>query len=186
MCKYCEMGDVTLHETDNIGPDGKLLITEVHPALSTIFNDVVRHTKHPALAIQAIFTILAGMSYVDTIELFTGYTSVTYSNYVPILKPTSQTGYTIALVIVLTHCIFIIAVTWMFARSAKQSFIGNAWSAMAQVAQSQEGQDWLRDASMATDGMVTKRMTMAKQNDLLVGVASSGTQSDGVYLRSRV
>ena len=186
MCTYCETGDVTVHETDNIGPDGKLLITEVHPALSTIFNDVVRHTKHPALAIQAIFTIVAGMSYVDTIELFTEYAPATYSNYVPILKPTSQTGYAIVLVVVLTHCIFVIAVTWMFARSAKQSFIGNAWSAMAQVAQSQEGQDWLRDASMSTDGMMTKRITMAKQNDLLVGVASSGTQSDGVYLRSRV
>jgi hypothetical protein len=44
-------------------PDNTSLFEVANQELTAIFNDLVRETRHPALALQAVYTTLFGMVY---------------------------------------------------------------------------------------------------------------------------
>lgn len=140
------------------------------PAVSAIFNDVVRYTGHPALALQASFTVVSGVSYYNLQPLFLTEVPASITTYVTVVVPTQWVGLPVVIALALVHCFLTAVVLILYMRSPRRSIIGSAWSALAQVAQSPTIQEWLRSSSMVDDDTFAERLKVSGQHQSLVGV----------------
>lgn len=162
MCSYCTH-DMLLDRT---------MITTVHPALAEIFNRIIQSTTHPALALQALFTILYGSAYYDYARQFDMTAPAEYTVYISVLRPTQWTGLIAVIAVLSVHCILVAVVLVWFILGGHGTLIGGAWSVFAQTA-SEDMETWLKEAStsMSSDSDVRRRMKSAGVAKRFVGVA---------------
>ncbi|MCJ1380587.1 hypothetical protein MMC17_003695 [Xylographa soralifera] len=126
------------------------------PAQAAVFNDILKATRHPALAIQAQFTTLFGMAYYDHTFQFDVSTNATTTSFTDILVPMQWTGlYAVATVLVVHLCLVLAVGVWFRAR-VKESLLGNAWMAVAQL-QSEEARSWLEEGNMVSDRELVRK-----------------------------
>jgi hypothetical protein len=107
LCFDCYVGDSRSNTTR---------FKEVNSAISAIFNDVIRLTNRPALALQAVATVVAGMAYYDAVQLFTVPTTASYITYVPVAVPVQWTGLIIVIIIAFAHCILMVTILVIFCK----------------------------------------------------------------------
>jgi hypothetical protein len=125
MCTYCERPFSNFYDE----------IKDVSPALADMFNDIIVLSNRPALAIQALFTILAAMPLYDFLPSNDIKALANYTIFVEASVPTTWTGLTAVLVVIALHIVFVSMTILIFALEVKESLIGNAWAALAQVSQ---------------------------------------------------
>jgi hypothetical protein len=161
MCSYCKH-DMLLDPS---------MITTVHPALADIFNQIVQSTRHPALALQALHSILYGSAYYDYARQFDLSAPAEYTMYISVLRPTQWTGLIVVIVILSVHCILVAAVLVWFIFEGHGTLIGEAWCAISQTV-SEDVEIWLKEAStsMSSDSDVHRRMKSAGLAKRFVGV----------------
>jgi hypothetical protein len=128
-----------------------------HQAQAAVFNDIVRDTRHPALALQAHYTTLFSMAYYEHAFQFDHNTSATTSSVEEALAPTGRTGFTMVVTVLAVHLFMVALIVWLFATQGGNSMIGNAWSIFSQL-RTGDIEKWTSTANGMTDGEVKKEM----------------------------
>ena len=155
MCSQCHparsMGDI-----DIVGQGAF-----ADQAQAAVFNDILKESRHPALAIQAQFTTLFGMAYYDHTFQFDASANATTTSFTDVLVPMQWTGfYAVATVLVVHVCLVVGVGVWFSAR-VKESLLGNAWTVVAQL-QSEETRPWLEEGDMVSDRDLLRKMEEQK------------------------
>lgn len=139
-CPHCE-------------PFPNSLSTSVASVLhASLFENVLRDTDSPALALQAYFTSLLRLVYHTWVPSFDLKQNVTTISYVDRLAPVSVRGFWIVMAIIFLHVLVCIITTVAFFTQTHFSMLGNVWAALAQVVHSKLVQEVLQqDGTMKTD-----------------------------------
>lgn len=105
----------------------------LHPIMSSLIQDIVQRTRHPALALQAIFSIITHSAYYENSLTFNLAFQATVTKSMNTLLPGMWYGLMIVGGMLAFH---LILVTWMvilFAKRTKYSIIGEMWHSVGQV-----------------------------------------------------
>ncbi|KAF2818919.1 hypothetical protein CC86DRAFT_152529 [Ophiobolus disseminans] len=105
----------------------------VHPAHVALFQDILRTTQNPALAMQALLTVLFSVRYYETFYAFALSAPGTFTYSVLASAPVRWTGFTIVVVILGVHLMLQVVVIAIFLVCTEHSDIGDSWKAIAQV-----------------------------------------------------
>lgn len=153
----------------------------IHQAQCAVFGDIVQETGHPALALQAQFTTLFALAYFDHAVPFDYTAPATTVYFVQALMPTSRTGFVAVCCLLALHLSIVGLTALLFRSKAPDSFIGDAWVAVAQLMG--EGMEyWNGRVGPATGrGRRGKRRSI-RAAERWVGLARVG---DEVGIRSR-
>ena len=82
--------DRTPNAQDDI--NANINFTHLHPEYAAIFNDVMRDTNHPVVALQVCFTVLFQSAYYDLIDRFHVLHNIMTISFVQALKPASMSA----------------------------------------------------------------------------------------------
>jgi hypothetical protein len=98
----------------------------INDALYSIFAQMVKLTRDPALAVQAFFTILFASTYYDRIVMFDSAAPLFQVSLVQVTRPLGWTAYIVVVGVVILHLILILLTTIVFFSSGKLSRMGNS------------------------------------------------------------
>ncbi|KAH7066879.1 hypothetical protein BKA63DRAFT_129515 [Paraphoma chrysanthemicola] len=112
--------------------DGGTTIS-VHPFISSLFQDIVRSTRHPAIGLQAIYNTIAQSAYYEELPAFTASTQSHLVLSKTVEVPRQWTGFIIVVSILATHIALVAVMVWLFATGTSTSLIGEMWHSMGQV-----------------------------------------------------
>lgn len=131
----------------------------VHSSHAAAFEDIIRTTWHPTLAIQAWITTGFGMIYHESMLVENGTSDVELVFVVPSQIPQKHTALIFALVGLFIHLALVALTTIAFLSLTRYSLLGDVWYMIAQTA-SLEVLNILDfpGASVATDREVGKRL----------------------------
>lgn len=110
---------------------------------AAIFNDILRDTMNPALALQAHFTNLLTMSYYDHQVLYDLREDVAVVRDVTVIYPVGRKSFIIVFILSMLHLTVVGFVTVLFYLRTKHVLLGNSWSPIAQL-WSPESDVWLK------------------------------------------
>jgi hypothetical protein len=156
--------------------------SSVHRSHGIIVQHILEATKNPALALQALFTILTQMSYSDFLPQFDVSAPTKYATSSNILMPVQWTGFGVVMGLLLLHFALVLVTVIMFLISTELSLLGNAWQSVAQVA-SKDTAELIHHASTLTDGEVKRLLEMSGIPDgrLLVKRSFENGRSEAVF-----
>ncbi|KAG5776255.1 hypothetical protein H9Q73_010087 [Fusarium xylarioides] len=132
-------------------------LAPVSPLMWQIFNDTLNTTNSPALAIQALTTIVWRMAYYDHITSYSqALLPANVTTFDLAQVPDRQLGFTMLMVIITGNIIIFFVIAFFFLRHIKSSFVENAWHTIAQISQSEEVRPILAKATIETDQNVVR------------------------------
>ena len=105
----------------------------VNPAHVALFQGILRTTENPAVALQALITVLTSMSYYDLLHAFSISAPATTSFSREVLAPIRWHGLIGVVIVISVHFLLLVIFVVLFTRSTSYSTIGNSWQAIAQV-----------------------------------------------------
>ena len=163
MCADCEAAD---YIASNISPsdDVNRNYTYPHPVYAAIFNNVLRETRHPALALQSHFTALYEAAYYEVLDRYNVFAPATTISFVQALRPVSLVFLIVVSAVLLVNLLVAVYVCLCFIREGTLSLLGNTWSCVAQI-QVPEAVPWLRGARPKSDKEVEAMMREAGGTD---------------------
>jgi hypothetical protein len=101
--------------------------------LKAVFQDILRTTGRPALALQAFNTIYFQEKYYEHLTDFNGYAPATIQSFVSVLVPATNRGLIAVTMVLSLHLILVfIAVVW-FKSWTQYSMLGNSWQSVSQT-----------------------------------------------------
>lgn len=101
--------------------------------LADIFQHTLRATENPALALQAMLTVLSQMLYYEALpKIIPGRAASTAFSSV-VLVPARWSGFIGTAVILATHLAIVLIVTTAFLTYTSTSMLGNFWQGVSQV-----------------------------------------------------
>jgi len=144
-----------------------------NPLHIAVFNDIVRDTRHPALALQSLYTTLFGMTYYDRLEQFNISAQATTVQKVEVERPVTHIFYSIMFAVYILHLALVGLTTALFCIHCKYSLLSNFWACRAQI-WSPDTEIWLRQADTADDRTVRRWMKAAGKAKIRVRMTSLG------------
>jgi hypothetical protein len=153
MCGYCACGS-------------KGQVSRLNAA---VFNDIVRETGNPALAVQGLITTLHGMAYYDRLFQFDVNARANITSNISVIKPTGWAFFSVVIAVTSLHLVLVLFVVVLFVFTGGNCLLNNAWSTVAQL-QSPETKEWLEVAIDMKDRNVKKAMVIAGEDSVLVGI----------------
>ncbi len=131
----------------------------MHYTHSLLFEDILKTTWHPALAIQALYTNLVAMKYYESLFFENSTTDVELISMLTSQFPQQHISLIIVLVGLFTHLLLLVLTTVAFLSLTRYSLLGDIWYTMVQMSNLKvlELLDFPR-ASVATDKMVEKQL----------------------------
>lgn len=126
-----------------------------------LFNETLRETGSPARALQAIYFTCARVSYYHLMIAFTPNTETPGAATAEIVTsertqvPRNRRGYWAVVGVLAVFLATSAAVAALF-RSTRYSIVNNSWHTVAQIAESEELVELLREAKLATDDEVER------------------------------
>jgi len=132
---------------------GSIEGTEINFAHINVFQQTFQETLNPALAVQALFTVLTLMSYYEYRPGFDASAPAEFVISTSALIPGQWTGFAIVIAIIFLHLIAIVFTTVLFLQQTNTSKLGNAWQAVAQV-YSDDTKSVILQSTDMTDGEV--------------------------------
>ncbi|PHH89416.1 hypothetical protein CDD83_6111 [Cordyceps sp. RAO-2017] len=100
---------------------------------SSLFQDTLRDTGNPALALQAIIAAVCQTAYYEKLAIEDRRAPASTSFSSSTLIPLRWTGFIVATAIVATHLVIFLTVTVLFLRLTSSSLLNNCWQAVSQV-----------------------------------------------------
>ena len=169
MCQPCNWG-TSYGVAEQSGPSNP---TSIDTAYTALFNDIVRDTDHPALALQAHLTSLYGSAYYDLLTFNNVLSSANTTLMALVLIPENKRPLVAVIIILAIHLGLIAFVTLNFSRGGSLSLLGNAWNALAQL-QSKEIDYWVASADGCSDEEVEVLMKNKEQDRSIVRLEYGG------------
>jgi hypothetical protein len=130
--------------------DGQLQGSNI---LIQVFDDVIADTDSPALALQAILTIVLRAAYYDWLQLLNNNSSTKTTTFQQALIPLHNTGLCAVLSILGTLLVLCWIITFAFFGWTSKTLLNNSWQSVAQLSNSEEISFILRDANTETDSV---------------------------------
>lgn len=145
----------------------------VHPHTSTLFHDILKGTRHPALGLQTIFNTIAHSAYYEELPTF----NVDFPAEIILTQatqiPRRWVGFGVVVGIVGLHLTMMVLMVYLFATGTKESMLGETWCSMGQVIH-QVPERMLIDSAGRTDGEVRRKCKKSGLNRV-----GSGHNRDG-------
>lgn len=105
----------------------------LHVTHDAIFTQTLKKTSNPALALQALNTVLTQVMYYDALPRFEISGPAQYRTVSSVNVPARWTGFTVIMVLLATHFIVVIAAIAVFLLTTEHSQLGSTWQAVAQM-----------------------------------------------------
>ncbi|CAN9254965.1 unnamed protein product [Alternaria alternata] len=126
------------------------------PTLAAIFNNILE-TSSISWAMSSLITILSMLNYHSSQQpAFDRVDNITVSFFENVVFLGDYVGLTIVLWVLAAHFVVMATLIVMFVRDTRSTLLGNAWSALAQVLESQEVEEHIVGASEKTDSEISK------------------------------
>ncbi|KAI0842444.1 hypothetical protein F5Y06DRAFT_127712 [Hypoxylon sp. FL0890] len=134
-------------------------VSSINPFLdyAIVFQDTLNETNRPALAMQAMFTIMAMEMHYANLDLLDVPEDVSITMAVPVTVPVRWTGFAIVAGIVCANTISIIAITIVFLLRTRYSKQGHFWHTISQLI-SEKTVDVLKASSESRDDHIEKEL----------------------------
>lgn len=124
----------------------------VSPLMWQIFNDIINTTNSPALAIQALTTLVWRMAYNDHITSYSEAVQPAMVTTFDIVQaPAQKWGFVTLMAIITGNIIIFLVTAFIFLSHTESSFLENAWHTVAQISQSDDVSPVLEKATLASD-----------------------------------
>lgn len=108
-------------------------LRSIHRAQLYIVQHILKDTRNPALAFQALCTILMEMAYYDYLPQFDASAPVTSSFKQVFRIPKRWTGLAVVLGLLALHFALVVIAIVLFVTKTEHSLLGDAWQAVMQV-----------------------------------------------------
>ncbi|KAI0006664.1 hypothetical protein F4779DRAFT_595723 [Xylariaceae sp. FL0662B] len=110
-------------------------VPSINPYLDypTVFQDTLEETNHPALAIQAMFSIMAQFLHYANLEMLDVPEDVSITVAVSTTVPVRWTGFAIVTAIVCANIVCVITITCLFLVRTQFSKQGHFWHTISQL-----------------------------------------------------
>ncbi|KAH6619007.1 hypothetical protein C7974DRAFT_474730 [Boeremia exigua] len=147
------------------------------PALAAIFNNTLE-VSSVSWAMSNLLTILSMSNYYSQQAAFDRVDNVTVAVFENILYPQDSLGFVILLWVLVAHVVIMAALVVMFVRNTRSTLLGNAWSALAQILESQEVREHIVGASEKSDSEMLEELKDARKEGLRARVVRRGEGSE--------
>lgn len=131
----------------------------IHRTHAEIFQRVFQETGNPALAMQALWTILHQMAYYDWLPQYDITAPASIRMFEDMYLPVRWTGLSIILGLLGLHALIMIIAVVMFLWKTETSMLRNSWQAISQVVSPHTA-----DAIHHGSGMTNKEMKAAMED----------------------
>jgi hypothetical protein len=156
---------------------------KVHPVTSTLFYDIVKSTRHPALGLQAIFSTLVQSAYIEELPSYNVRVPAKVRLSVQSEYPYRWLGFMVVVLILTLHLSMVGLLVWLFARRTKESLIGELWHSVGQVMNDVPEGLWSQQIGKTEDEIRVACRTSGLDKRV-VGLAGS-TRAVPIELRER-
>lgn len=123
---------------------------------------------------SSLLTMLSMSNYYSQQPAFDWVDNITVSFFENVLFPRDYVGLTIVSWALVAHFVIMATLIVMFVRDTCSTLLGNAWSALAQILESQEVEEHIVGASKKTDSEISKELKKAQQGGLRARVVHRG------------
>ncbi|KAF2140551.1 uncharacterized protein K452DRAFT_359604 [Aplosporella prunicola CBS 121167] len=137
--------------------DHQQLSTAVNGVQAAIFQDILKETNDPSLALQAQLTNLVRMIYYDALTMFSHNTTAITTTFETHVYPKYRRGIIAIFVNIGAHIAFMTTVIALFATCTRYSLLDNAWAALAQIS-TRATEGLLRTATLKSDDQVQAQL----------------------------
>ena len=155
----------------------------VHRSHTALAMDILSETQNPALALQALMTIIMQMSYYEFLQQFDVSVPANYTMSSDVEIPVQWKGFTAVIFLLLLHFGLVFFSISIFLKNTKLSLLGNAWQAVAHTA-SPDASAAIQHASELTDkeiGEFMERNGMTRGRFIVKRSVANG-RSEGIML----
>ncbi|KAF2098722.1 hypothetical protein NA57DRAFT_56368 [Rhizodiscina lignyota] len=149
-----------------------------------MFNDIIRNTGSPALALQAQFTTVLRSAYYQWISLADASSPVSMSLFETKIAPTSHRGYWAVIAIVVVHSCLAVAIVVAFAVRTEYSSLNSPWQVIAQMMGSPETSGVLKHVSEKTEENVRQHLRTTQKDKCMVTLGDPSGSGKVVVVKS--
>ncbi|KAF5565834.1 hypothetical protein FPHYL_4052 [Fusarium phyllophilum] len=143
------MGFPDLAICSSCDPDG---LRTVSPLTWQIFTDIIDTTNSPALAIQALTTLVWRMAYYEHITSYSeAVQPARVTTFDLVQAPVRKWGFTTLMAIIIGNIIIFLVIAFIFLSHTESSFLENAWHTVAQISQNDKLRPILERVTLASD-----------------------------------
>lgn len=125
--------------------------------LDCVFRDVLAQTANPALAWQALLTMVLRIAYYNWLPAFDLSSDVSVTSMVSCQIPKRTIGFVVVMVNLILHLIAFSAVVCWFCSTTQYSSLGQSWQVVAQL-KAPAIEDILQEATILDDKEVEKKL----------------------------
>jgi hypothetical protein len=154
----------------------------VHRSHAVIFQDILKKTGNPALALQTIWTVLMQMAYYDFYYEYDATAEAVYKVSSFYVIPCRWRAFGCILGLLGLHFVLIFIAIRLFLLRTEMSLLGNAWQAISQVV-STDTANVVHHGATATDGEVKTSGMAAGRIRITKSLASGRTEAIAVRER---
>jgi hypothetical protein len=141
-----------------------------HNLYDSIFKQTLAETNKPALAIQAIFTVLSANIYYAFLDCYNVSDISTVQTVQPVIIPITKRGLFIVYGIIGLHFLTVGVVFGLYFNSGIPKFLDQAWQTVSQI-RCGDASEFLDDASNLGDQAVQKLPAAAAKWEEFVGIS---------------
>jgi hypothetical protein len=155
-------------------------VISADPALAAIFTEAIEAGYSVAWALSSLITVLSMTNYYSQQAAFDRVDTVSVSFFQDVLYPRDYTGLNILMWTLAAHFLLLTMLVMLFVTKTRLTLLGNAWSALAQVAEGQEVSIYIAGASLMDDSTLLERMRVSGEGELRARLVSKG---DGAEIK---
>lgn len=154
----------------------------MHVTHDAIFTQTLKETGNPALALQALNTVLTQVTYYDSLPRFELSSPAQLRMVSKVSVPAKWTELIIVMVLLAMHSIMLIAAIVVFLLATEHTQLGNIWQTVAQIS-SRGTSDILNQVTGMSDKEVRNYLKSAGKAQLEVVLVTSADsrQSEAIF-----
>jgi hypothetical protein len=149
-------------------------VISADPALAAIFTEAIEAGYSVEWALSSLITVLSMTNYYSQQAAFDRVDTVSVSFFQDVLYPRNYTGLNILMWTLAAHFLLLTMLVMLFVTKTRLTLLGNAWSALAQVAEGQEVSMYIAGASLMDDSTLLERMRVSGEGELRARLVSKG------------
>jgi hypothetical protein len=131
--------------------------------LIQVFNDVIINTGSPALALQAILTLVTRVCYYDWVQAFNDEAIGTTTRFIDALIPIHNGGIIAVIVILFVLLLFHMFTVYLFFSYTSKTRLSDSWQCVMQLAESSDVRSVMQNEHLATDKDVKRWIGKKKE-----------------------
>lgn len=158
----------------------------MHRSHVALVQHILSKTNNPALALQALWTILLELAYYDVLPLYNIKSPATYGLAREVLIPVQWNCFAAVMGILGLHLVLLSVALVLFVTRSEMSLLGNAWQAVSQVL-STDTADAVHHGAMATDDEVkdTFKGSGVAEGRILIAKSETSGRTEAVTIVRR-